>query len=103
MVIYVSLVAGSADTQAQGAALYEAMRSALSKAVNITVSFAGIDVATSSFVNMSFIRLLDDMRLAELKARVRVIDSTKPINDMIKKRLEEGNLWSARHWENVRD
>jgi hypothetical protein len=51
------------------------------------VSFEGIQTATSSFVNVSFVKLLDDWPLAEIKRRFRVVQSTRQINEMIKSRL----------------
>jgi hypothetical protein len=51
------------------------------------VSFGGVHSATSSFVNSAFVPLLDDISLDDLKRRVRVVRSSRQINDMIKTRL----------------
>jgi hypothetical protein len=87
MVIQILQVAGAADTQDQGALVYTEIVMALKLHQTVSVSFAGIDVATSSFVNTSFARLLEVMSLDEIKKRVRVTSSTRHINDMIKRRL----------------
>lgn len=88
MVIRIADIVSGADTQAQGAKVFEAMTHALSTNATVVVSFDGIDTATSSFVNVSFVRLLDIMSFADIKRRVRVTRSTKQINDMIRSRLE---------------
>ncbi|MFM9940694.1 MAG: STAS-like domain-containing protein [Hyphomicrobiaceae bacterium] len=92
MVIRILDLTGAADTQDHGAALYARLVDALKKQAVVVVSFHGIDVATSSFVNTSFARLLSSMPLDELKRRLRVIDSNRQINSMIKGRLEQSAL-----------
>ncbi len=88
MVIRIADIVKGADTQAQGACVHEALCRALSGSASVTVSFEGIDTATSSFVNVSFARLLDRLSLNDIKTRIRVVKSTKQINDMIRRRLE---------------
>jgi hypothetical protein len=39
---------------------------------------------TSSFVHAAFVTLLDHFSYGDLKVRLRAIDSTRQINDMIK-------------------
>jgi hypothetical protein len=48
-----------------------------------------------SFVNTSFLKLLEDWTLDELKRRIRVVNSTRQINDMIKSRLERASMAHA--------
>jgi hypothetical protein len=70
MVIRIIDVAGSADTAAQGNLVYPHLHLALQTRCSETVvSFEGIQTATSSFVNVSFVKLLDDWPLAEIKRR----------------------------------
>jgi hypothetical protein len=88
MVIRILDIASAADTSTQGDLAYAKLRIALRTSDEITVSFEGVKTATSSFVNTSFVRLLEDWTLDELKRRMRVINSTRQINDMIKSRLE---------------
>lgn len=88
MVIQVRSIVRAADTQEQGAAVYKCLIDALRKQPTVVVSFEGIDIATSSFVYMAFVRLLEHMSLEDIKRRVRVIRSTRQINSMIKRSLE---------------
>jgi len=52
------------------------------------VSFAGVDVVPSSFVNGAFVELLDDYSFDELKRKLRIVDSNVAINNVIKRCLE---------------
>jgi STAS-like domain of unknown function (DUF4325) len=54
----------------------------------VTVSFDGLNIAASSFVAAAFLPLLQEHSLDDLKRRLRVIDSTRQINQMIKSRLQ---------------
>ena len=87
--IRVQEAAGSGDTTEQGLLLWDTMRKALDGNEVIILSFEGITTATSSFVNVSFVRLLDIMSLDDVKCRVRVVKSSRQINEMIKNRLEK--------------
>ena len=87
MVIRVQRIAGAADTQKQGELVLAQIVRELEAAGAVMVSFDGIDIATSSFVNTCFVPLLRKMSLQELQRRVRVVKSSRQINDMIKRRL----------------
>jgi hypothetical protein len=88
------LVAG-ANTADQGSDVLPHLRSAMAGRGPFVVSFDKIQTATSSFVNASFVPLLKDFSFAEIKARMRVTDSTRQINQMIKTRLERVALLDA--------
>jgi hypothetical protein len=88
MVLSVQQIAGSADTAAQGEALYVTLANALKSNGAVTVSFAELQTATSSFVNLAFVPLLTTFSLDEIKHRIKIVQSTRQINEMIKARLE---------------
>jgi hypothetical protein len=87
MVIRAIEIIPSADTEIQGASLYALIHEELSKNHSLVVSFSGIETATSSFVNGCFVPLLSEYSFDEIKARIRIIESTRQINEMIKSRL----------------
>jgi hypothetical protein len=87
MVIRILQVAASADTGEQGLAVLSRIRSALDAQHKVVVSFDGITTATSSFVNAAFVELLSAIALSDIKSRLRVVDSTHQINDMIRNRM----------------
>jgi pantothenate kinase-related protein Tda10 len=88
MVIQVNSLVSVAITEADGAAVFSELKQALAQAEIATVSFAGIKTASTSFVNTAFAPLLDLMSFEDIKRRVRVVESTRQINHMIKWRLE---------------
>ena len=87
MVIRVHLVSSAADTATQGQIVHGHIMKALQRDDIAIVSFKDVDTATSSFVNAAFVPLLRSFSFNEIKRRVRIIDSTRQINDMIKRRL----------------
>jgi uncharacterized protein DUF4325 len=93
MVIRILDIVTGADTSEQGAAVLGRLQSALSVNQIVTVSFRGINTATSSFVSTGLVPLLQDIKLNDLKRRLQIVDSTRQINDMIKTRLNrEGSI-----------
>jgi hypothetical protein len=88
MVIRILDIVPGANTHEQGARVFDALQKALRNPGPEVVSFDGVQTATSSFVHSAFVALLDHFSYRDLKARLRVIDSTRQINDMIKTRLE---------------
>lgn len=97
MVIYVREITVAADTAKQGELLFEQLEASLTDTGGaVTLSFEGIDTATSSFVNAGFVQLLSIMSFDEIKRRLKVVNSTRQINDMIKRRLSrEAGLVAA--------
>lgn len=94
--IKVTDIAGRADTADQGAMLYRALLDRLKRPGLVVVDFDGLTTATSSFCNLAFVQLLARRKLVDLKKRLRVVNSTRQINEMIKSRLErEGNSAAA--------
>jgi hypothetical protein len=95
MVISVLNIASGADTADQGAAVFIHLRDAMQAGGSVAVTFEGVQTATSSFVNMAFVPLLDDYSFDHIKQHLRVTKSTRQINDMIKTRLERAALAAA--------
>ena len=97
MVIYVKEITIAADTAKQGELLFKQLEASLAGNDRaVTLSFDGIDTATSSFVNAGFVQLLGIMPFDEIKRRLKVINSSRQINDMIKRRLSrEAGLLAA--------
>lgn len=87
MVIHVADFVPACDNVQQGDVLRVAILRALIDTAAVSVSFAGLTSATSSFVNAAFVDLLHDMSFDDIKERVRITNSTRQINDMIRTRL----------------
>jgi STAS-like domain of unknown function (DUF4325) len=88
MVIRILDIVPGANTADQGASVFGALQKALRTSESVVVSFDGVQTATSSFVHAAFVALLDHFSYRDLRARIRVVDSTRQINDMIKTRLD---------------
>lgn len=88
-------IAGGADTQTQGDLVYGHLVKAFAAPGQVIVSFDGIDIVTSSFLNVTFSKLLATVSFDEIKARLKVIKSTRQINTMLRRRLTPGSLVPA--------
>lgn len=75
-------------TRADGEVIAHVISSCLKRGDTVVVSFAGVYGVPSSFVNAAFISLLDDFTFGEIRARVKFANSTKLINDIIKRRFD---------------
>lgn len=53
----------------------------------ITLSFEGVDSAPSSFVNVALISFLDDHDFDEIKRKLRFVNTSSQINEMIRTRF----------------
>lgn len=87
MVIRVKRLVDACDTNSRGEVVRAAIVSALAVNGIVVLSFSGLSNATSSFVNSAFVDLLETMPFDEIKQRVRVIDASRQIIDMIKLRM----------------
>ncbi len=74
-------------TTADGDKLLQVMLAALKATDKITVSFKGVGDVPSSFVNASFVSLLDYYSFDYIRSHVSVVDTNRQINDMISSRM----------------
>ena len=77
----------NAYTYEDGAIIYRIAKREILNNNIIELSFSEIDSIPSSFANGCFIQLLEDFSLDEIKKFVKISNSTKQINGMIKSRL----------------
>lgn len=75
------------SSYADGDAIYQIIKPSFLKGEDVTLSFDGVDAVPSSFVNASVVRLIESVSLDEIKAHLRVVNSTKQINDLIRARI----------------
>jgi hypothetical protein len=87
MVIKVYNHVGRCYSNEEGKIIQEILKRHLLNGETVTVSFENIDGVTSSFVNTAFIELLNIFEFDFIKKSVRIINSTKQINEMIKDRF----------------
>lgn len=75
-------------THKDGQVIADIITSCLKRGECVAISFQGVYAVPSSFINSAFISLLDDFTFADIRARVTFMDSTKQINELIKKRFD---------------
>ncbi|WP_315742206.1 STAS-like domain-containing protein [Bradyrhizobium sp. SZCCHNR1075] len=91
MQLSVKELSAAADTAAQGELVLDALSRALKSGDVIILDFSGVTTATSSFTNTAIVPLLAEYSLDYLRKHLRIVKSTKQINDMIKMRLERAS------------
>jgi hypothetical protein len=88
------LVSG-ANTADDGIVVFPHLHSAMASGARFVVSFDRVQTATSSFVTSAFVPLLKSFSFGDIKKLMRVTNSTRQINQMIKTRLERAALVNA--------
>lgn len=78
----------SCYTSDDGTRILELILNAFRRNEKVVVSFEGVNSVTSSFVNAAFIALLDRYSFDEIRQNLTFSNSTKQINDLLKKRFE---------------
>lgn len=78
----------TASTYEDGEVIYRLLRERLDKGEAATISFEGIPSVSSAFVNSAFIRLLETLPFDRIRSNLRIVNSTKYINDLIRSRFE---------------
>ena len=74
-------------TWQDGAAIAAVIRPALQRGEPVVVSFAGVTDVPSSFVNAAFVALLNQFSFDLIRARLRVVNSNRQVNGVIRTRL----------------
>ncbi|SDR80919.1 protein of unknown function [Paenibacillaceae bacterium GAS479] len=79
----------SCYTNEQGDEIYNLISKPLFMGQKVTLSFEGMNSVSSSFLNSSFIPLLDDLTFDQIKQLLKFKDSNRFINSMIIRRFEQ--------------
>jgi hypothetical protein len=78
----------TASSYEDGDVIFKIILSEIKQDKPVTISFEGISSVPSAFVNAAFIRLLEEFSFEKIRASLRLIDSTKHINELIKSRFD---------------
>ncbi|MED3986293.1 STAS-like domain-containing protein [Peribacillus simplex] len=87
MVIKIKDLVGRCYSNEDGKIIFDVLNSALNNEKMIILSFKDVDSITSSFTNTAFIELLHEFDYDFIKKNLRIVDSNKYINGMIKDRF----------------
>ena len=80
-------VAGASSYE-DGDIIYNIIKNSLEAQEAVEISFDGIASVPSAFVNAAFVRLLESISFEELKEKIKFINSTRSINELLRSRLE---------------
>ena len=75
-------------TAEDGDVIGELLRTSLRKGERVTLSLDGVTDAPSSFINTAIVALLDDSNAAFIKEHLSIVNSTRQINDLIRRRFK---------------
>lgn len=77
-----------ASTYDDGQIIYDLISPQIISDNPIEVSFLGIQAVPSAFVNAAFLQLLEVVPMQIIQRNLKISDSTKFINELIKRRFE---------------
>lgn len=75
-------------TQQDGTIVHNVILPILKKGTSVELSFDGVDVVPSSFVNTALIALLEVLPFDIIKANLKFVNTTNQINEMIRTRFD---------------
>ena len=78
----------SASTYEDGDVIYRLLIDDLTTGGEVTVSFAGVTSVPSAFINGAFVRLLETLPFDVVRSKLKILDSTRQINDLLRSRFE---------------
>ena len=78
----------TASTYEDGEAVFKRLVDEIDAGHEVIVSFAGIASVPSAFVNAAFLKLLETHSIEEIRALLKIRDSTKHINELVRSRFD---------------
>lgn len=88
MVVRILDHVASYATYADGEVIYRLLATEIRGRRDVALSFDGIKAISSSFVNSALVRLLEEFSFDDIRRHLRIIDSTRQINRLVKDRFE---------------
>ncbi|WP_462387304.1 STAS-like domain-containing protein [Acidovorax sp. Q11] len=88
VVIRIQEHAPQASTYADGQAIFDLLKPRLAQGEEVTLSFNGILAVPSAFINAAIVQLVEHVPLTQVRQQLRIADSTRAINNLIRTRLE---------------
>ena len=76
---------GAVDTWDDGIPVADLVRSKFANGENVTLSFAGIDGVTSSFINAALVSLTDAYSIDFIRAHLSIVHCSRQVVDMIRR------------------
>ena len=77
----------TASTYEDGEVIYRLINGPIHEGEAVTVSFDGVLAVPSAFVNAAFVRLVESTPIDRIRNCLRIQDSTRAINELIRRRF----------------
>ena len=77
-----------ASTYEEGDVIFTLLQGAFQRSTPVELSFDGINAVPSAFINAALVRLVEDHDMSEVKRLLRISNSNRGINEMIKQRFD---------------
>jgi hypothetical protein len=87
MVMNVKNIVSGCDTNDQGAVIYDFVAKSLKKGQPVGLDFSGVSNITSSFVNSSFVQLVDDFGIDSVRSLLALKGVNSQIGNMLRDRM----------------
>lgn len=78
----------NASTYADGQAIFSLVRPKIEQGEVVELSFDGFLAVPSAFINAAVIQLLEHLPVSAIRSNLKITDSTKAINELIRSRVE---------------
>lgn len=78
----------AASTYEDGGKIFALVRQHIAAEEVVELSFEGISSVPSAFINAGIVQLLEEFPFSQIKTYLRVVNSTKHINQLIKSRFD---------------
>lgn len=75
------------SSYAEGEVIFNLLAPVIRSGQDVTVSFDGVAAVPSAFVNGAFVRLAEDTSVQAIRKHLKIIESTRQINDLVKSRF----------------
>lgn len=83
------------STYADGDVIFGLIAPQLESGQDVVLSFDGVDAVPSAFVNAAFVRLAEVLNVAEVQKHLKIVQSTRQINELIRSRFHYLNSLSS--------
>lgn len=77
-----------ASSYDDGQVIYQLIADGLRSNETVEVSFDGFNAVPSAFINAAFVQLLEVTPIEKLREKLKISDSTKFINELIRARFD---------------
>lgn len=78
----------SASNYEDGDVIFKLILDPIRRGERVILSFSGISSVPSAFINASVIRLMEFVSFQQIRNLLAISDSTKQINDLIRRRFD---------------